>query len=59
MSLLDFPTEKTRASCYACFDMQMGGAGDHECPECGRRYKSRLPARRRPSRPPMFKDTPQ
>ena len=53
--VLTFPTERTRAACYACFDFAEGATA---CPVCGRGTGKRLPLERRPIRPPMFKDQP-
>lgn len=60
MALVDFPTERTRAACFACFDFAAGWSpSDNTCPACGRPIAQRLSPERRPSRPSMFEDTPQ
>lgn len=52
MNAISFPTNRTRAACYACFDFETGTR--HECPACGRGTGARLSEGQRPARPSMF-----
>lgn len=52
MGVVTFPTNRTRAACYACFDFK---SGDKQiCPVCQRGTGDRMAECDRPQRPNMF-----